>query len=112
MEKERRKALEADGWKTSDTPQELLGLTDEDMVLVEMKVALSEAVKALRTRKKVTQSKLAKLMGTGQPRVALLEDGAASIETMIRALLLLGSTPRQIASKMAGKSKRKPVKAA
>jgi len=107
LDKKRRKALETAGWKTSDTPQELLGLSDEDMVIVEMKVALSEAVKTLRERKKVTQAKLAKLMGTGQPRIALLEDGNASIETMIRALLVLGSTPKQISSKMAVKSKRK-----
>jgi DNA-binding transcriptional regulator YiaG len=111
MDRKRRKALEADGWKVG-TVQEALGLSDEEMALVDMKFSLSEAVKAVRARRKVTQAQLAKLMDTGQSRIAALENGDASIEAMIRALLLLGSTRRQIANKLAGNSKRKPVKAA
>jgi DNA-binding transcriptional regulator YiaG len=111
MDKKRRKALEADGWKFG-TVQEALGLTDQESAVIEMKLALSDAIRASRERKKVTQAQLAKLMRTSQPRVATLETGEATLDLLVRALLALGSTPRQIGNKMAGNSKRRPVKAA
>jgi DNA-binding transcriptional regulator YiaG len=111
MDAKKRKRLEEKGWRVG-TVQEALGLTDQEMVVIEMKLALSDAIRSIRERKKVTQAALAKLMGSSQPRVATLETGEATLDLMVRALLALGSTPRQIASKMAGKSKRKSAKAA
>ena len=111
MDAKKRKRLEEKGWKVG-TVQEALALSDEEMAVIEMKLALSDAVRSIRERKRVTQAKLAKLMGTSQPRVATLETGEASLDLLVRALLVLGSTPRQIASKMAGKSKRKASKVA
>jgi len=55
MDAKKRKRLAAKGWKVG-TVQEALGLADEEMALVEMKLALSDAIRSLRDRKKVTQA--------------------------------------------------------
>ena len=85
-----------DGW-TQGSVQELLGLTDQEAILVEMRVRLSESVRARRRAKRLTQRQLAECIGSTQPRVARLEQAGASIEMLLRALLALGASRREIA---------------
>ena len=44
MHKQKRKALEADGWKVG-TAQEFLDLSDEEAALIDLKLALGRALK-------------------------------------------------------------------
>jgi hypothetical protein len=49
MKLEKRKRLEAAGWRVS-TVSEFLGLTDEETALIELKLDLARAVKSERVR--------------------------------------------------------------
>ena len=94
MEEAKRKRLEKAGWK-SGTVSEFLELTPEEIVLVEIKLALSRYLKE-RRRDTMTQLELAKKIHSSQPRIAKAEDGEVSIELMIRAMLATGVTPQEI----------------
>jgi transcriptional regulator with XRE-family HTH domain len=76
--------------------QEFLGLTDVEAAIVEMRVRLAEMVLEARRVRKVTQRELATRMGSAQPRVARLEQGDASIEMMLRALVAMGVDRKKI----------------
>jgi hypothetical protein len=94
MEEAKRKRLEKAGWK-SGTVSEFLELTPEEIVLVEIKLALSRYLKE-RRRDTMTQLELAKKIHSSQPRIAKAEEGEVSIELMIRAMLATGVTPQEI----------------
>jgi DNA-binding XRE family transcriptional regulator len=94
MEEAKRKRLEQAGWK-SGTVSEFLELTPEEIVLVEIKLALSRYLKE-RRRDTMTQLELAKKIHSSQPRIAKAEEGEVSIELMIRAMLATGVTPQEI----------------
>jgi predicted XRE-type DNA-binding protein len=89
-----------DGW-TQGSVRDLLGLTDEEAILVEIRVRLSENVREMRRAKRLTQRQLAERIGSTQPRVAMLERAGASIEMLLRALLALGASRREIARLLA-----------
>ena len=58
MNEDRRRRLEEAGWKFGDAA-EFLNLSPEEVAFVEMKVALSEGLKAFRSKTKLTQEGLA-----------------------------------------------------
>ncbi len=95
----KRKALEAEGWKFGRV-QDLLELTDEEGALIEVKVTLARALKALRQKKRLTQTALARLIGSNQSRIARMERGDASLDLMVKGLLALGATRREIGKKL------------
>jgi len=82
-------------WKDGSA-KELLGLSDAEEAIVELRLRLADEVRRLRTTQGLTQRDLAERIGSSQSRVAFLEQGDASAELMIRALLVLGATRRQI----------------
>jgi ribosome-binding protein aMBF1 (putative translation factor) len=96
MDTEKQQKLEAAGWKVG-TVAEFLELTPEENALVEIKAALA---RSLRERRRVgmTQAELAAKIQSSQPRVAMAEQGDASvsIELLIRAMLATGATPQDI----------------
>jgi len=98
VNKARRNRLEAAGWKFGSA-QDFLGLTDEEVRLIEIKIALSRGVRDLRRELGLTQSELAERLGSSQSRVAKIEgrEGTVSIELMVRALLAMGATARDVA---------------
>jgi len=98
MKLEKRKQLEAAGWKVG-TVREFLDLTDEEAALIELKLDLARAVKAERIRRKMTQDELGRLLGSSQSRVAKMEAGdpSVSIDLLIRSLLRMGATRRDLA---------------
>jgi predicted XRE-type DNA-binding protein len=88
------------GW-TEGSVEELLGLTAEESTIVEMRVRLSESVRERRRAKRLTQRELARRIGSTQPRVAKLEQAGASLEMLMRALLALGASRKEIARLLA-----------
>ncbi len=96
MEADKRKTLEAQGWKVG-TVDEFLNLTPEETKLMEIKLALSRYLKQ-RRQKSMTQTELAEKLHSSQPRIAKAENGDASvsIELLIRAMLATGATPQEI----------------
>lgn len=97
MKPEKRKRLEAAGWRVG-TVSEFLGLTDEETALIELKLDLARAVKAERMRRQMTQEELGKLLGSSQSRVAKMEAGdpTVSIDLLVRSLLKVGVNRREL----------------
>ena len=88
------------GW-TEGSVQDLLGLSDDEAAIVEMRVRLAERVRARRRARGVTQKELARRLQSTQPRVARLERADASMEMLILALFALGSSRREIGKLLA-----------
>ena len=65
----------------------------------EMKRALAEELRTVRRKRKLTQSECARLIGSSQSRVAKMEsaDGSVTLDLLIRGLLELGRTRREVA---------------
>lgn len=98
MRQTKKTRLEATGWRVSDAA-EFLGLSDEERRFVELKLALASGVRQLRERRGLTQAALAKQLRSSQSRVAKMEaaDTSVSLDLMMRSLLSIGATPRDIA---------------
>ena len=94
----KRKKREAKGWKFGDV-QDFLELSDEEMVFIEMKLALGRSLKERRQRKGLSQVALAKLINSSQSRVAKMESGdtSVSLNLLIKSLLALGASRRELA---------------
>lgn len=98
MDSKKKKKLEARGWVVGDT-SDFLQLTAEEARYIELKLALSESLKAERLKQQVTQVELAKMIGSSQSRVAKMESGdpAVTVDLLLKALLTLGVTNKQLA---------------
>jgi predicted XRE-type DNA-binding protein len=109
MDKRTRKRLESAGWKVGDT-SEFLGLSADEAAIVELRVGLANGVKKRRCRRSLTQAELARLLGSSQSRVAKMEaaDPSVSIDLMVRSLLRMGATRKEVASCIAA-AERKPA---
>jgi DNA-binding XRE family transcriptional regulator len=97
----KRKRLESAGWKVGSAG-EFLGLSTEETLLVELKLALSDALRRRRQKRHLTQFALAKKLASSQSRVAKLESGGpgVSLDLLVRALLATGATPADIAREL------------
>ena len=101
MRQTKRVRLGRKGWKIGSA-QELLQLSDEEAAYIELKLALSDRLRSLREKKAITQVEMAKLISSSQSRVAKMESGdpSVSIDLLVKALLALGATRKQIAGAM------------
>jgi len=102
MEQTKKELLESKGWKIGAV-SDFLELTPEEIIFVEIKLALSKSLKSQR-QKMMTQSELAAKIGSSQPRIAKAENGdpSVSLELLIRAMLATGATPQAIGQIIAG----------
>jgi ribosome-binding protein aMBF1 (putative translation factor) len=98
MKTTKRKKLEKKGWKVG-TAAEFLKLSPEEIDYIEMKLALSKALKKARLKHKLSQVQLAKQLKSSQSRIAKMESGdpSVSIDLLIRSLLALGASPKAVA---------------
>ena len=103
MKKQKREALEANGWRVGSAA-EFLGLTPEESALIEIKLALSRKLRERRQRR-MTQTQLAEKLQSSQSRIAKAEtgDGSVSLELLVRAMLATGASPKEIGKVIAGK---------
>jgi DNA-binding XRE family transcriptional regulator len=97
MKSEKRRRLEAAGWKET-TVQEFLNLSEADVQYIEMKLALSRLLRFVRERRRLTQTKAAALLKTSQSRLARMEAGdpSVSLDLLVRGLFALGASPRDL----------------
>ena len=102
MEQDKHERLEKGGWRVGSA-QEFLDLSDDEAEFVELKLSLSVTLKERRTAKGLTQSKLAKRLGSSQSRVAKMEAGdpSVSLDLLVRGLLATGATAHDIAAAIA-----------
>ncbi len=103
MDNDRKKKLEKAGWRVGST-DEFLGLTPEESAFVEVKLALSEKLKAHRTKQGLSQAQLARRLGSSQSRVAKMEaaDASVSVDLLLRGLIASGASKRDIARAIGG----------
>lgn len=101
MNNEKRKRLEAAGWKVGSV-DEFLNLTPEESAMVAMRFNLAKALHEKRRDLRISQSTFAKRIKTTQPRIALAERGAdsVSLDFMVRSLLAVGASKKEIAVAM------------
>ena len=104
MKATKRAALEKAGWAVGSS-DEFLGLSAEERAFVEVKLALAQALRTRRERKKLTQAQVARLLGSSQPRVAMMEAGDSSVtmDLLVRSLFAIGATPKDLAKVLAGR---------
>lgn len=97
MNSEKLKRLKAAGWKVGDT-KDFLQLSDEEAMLVEIKLSLINAVRQSREKHGMSQIDLAQKMGSSQSRVAKIEAGDPSVtlDLIVRALISTGASRRDV----------------
>jgi len=99
MRESKRKKLESKGWKVG-TPKQLLGLTDQEEMYIELRLKLAQGLKARRQANGVTQIALAQTMKSSQSRVAKMEAGdpTVSLDLLVKSILALGASNRELAA--------------
>ena len=97
MNKNKRKRLEAAGWKIG-TIQEFLGLSDEEVEYIEVKYQLSKRLLERRRAKNLTQMQMARKIKSSQSRVAKMESGDPSVsnDLIVRSLIALGASSKSL----------------
>jgi DNA-binding XRE family transcriptional regulator len=102
MNRAKKQKLTKAGWKIGSAA-EFLNLTPEEELYVELKASLSRYLKRQRLASHLSQQELARLVKSSQSRVAKMEKGdpSVSIDLLIKSLLVLGTTRREIARAIA-----------
>ena len=97
MRAEKRRGLEAKGWKVGSA-KDFLGLTDQEAAYIELRVKLAQGLKAKRNSRGLSQTELAKVVRSSQSRVAKMEAGdpTVSLDLLVRSLLALGASNREV----------------
>jgi len=98
MREEKRTRLESKGWRVGST-REFLNLSPDEEAYIELRLRLANGLKKRRLRRNLTQTDLAKIVGSSQSRVAKMESGdlTVSIDLLIRSLLALGASRKDLA---------------
>ena len=99
MDSRTRERLEAAGFAVGNA-EDFLQLTDEERQLVELRLAVSRAVRRRRQQQGVTQQQLAAKMKSSQSRIAKIEAGVAdvSLDLAFRALFAAGGKLEDLAA--------------
>jgi hypothetical protein len=104
MRDAKRRNLERRGWRVG-TAGEFLGLSAAEEQYIEIRLRLSDGLRQYRRNRGVTQAALAKAVRSSQSRVAKMEaaDPLVSIDLLLRTLLALGVSRREIAGLISGR---------
>src|SRR3989441_5480014 len=97
MRKEKKRRLEAKGWKVGSA-KDFLGLSNEEAAYIELKIRLAEGLRQRRREKGLSQVDLADKLQSSQSRVAKMEAGdpSVSVDLLIRSLITLGASNREL----------------
>ena len=104
MNEMKRRKLEAAGWRVGGA-REFLGLKPWEDAYVEMKLALAGQLRHRRLTRGLTQAALSRRLHSSQSRVAKMEAGerSVSLDLLVRSLLSLGMTSKDLASAIGGR---------
>ncbi len=107
MNRAKRARLQAKGWKVGSAGA-FLNLSPEEAAFVELRLALSDALRARRASSRLTQAQLAKRLQSSQSRVAKMEGGdpSVSLDLLLRSLLRLRVSSRDIARAIGARPRR------
>jgi DNA-binding XRE family transcriptional regulator len=104
MHASKRKRLAAAGWTVGDAG-DFLQLEPDERAYIELRLRLAEGLRTRRNRKRLTQVELAQAIQSSQSRVAKMESGdpSVSIDLLVRSLLALGTSRRELADIIAAR---------
>ncbi len=110
MKQAKRERLSASGWRVGSAA-DFLSLSPEEAAFVELKLSLSESLRAYRNALGMTQIELAKRLRSSQSRVAKMEAGDPSVsaDLLLRSLLAVGARRPEIARAITRKRLRRGV---
>lgn len=93
MDAEKKQRLAAVGWVETSL-EDLLGLTPEEVQLIDLRRSVARAAKDARVRAGLTQADIAKRLKTRQPSVARAEQPGkdVSLDFIVRCLVAAGGT--------------------
>ena len=102
MDKAKNDRLRAAGWKSGDAAG-FLELGAEEAAYVELKLALADYLREMRTRNAWTQAQVARRLGSSQSRVAKMEaaDASVSLDLLVKSLLALGASRSEVGNVIA-----------
>ena len=105
MRRKKKEKLEARGWRFG-TAQEFLGLSNEEAAYVELRLRLAGSLRRRRQKRNLSQADLAELLHSSQSRIAKMEGGdpSVSLDLLIRSLLAMGVSSRELARTISGVS--------
>ena len=97
MDKAKQQRLKRAGWRTGDAA-DFLELSPEEAAFVELKLALGDHLRLLRTQNSWTQAQVAVRLGSSQSRVAKMEaaDASVSVDLLVWSLLALGASRQEV----------------
>ena len=103
MDKKRQQQLEEKGFRVGSAG-DFLELSPEEEAYIDIRLDISNMVKNQRAKRGWTQEQLARAIGSSQSRIAKLEGGdlGISMDLMIKALLRLGTSKKQIGKLLEG----------
>jgi len=109
MESEKRKALEAAGWRFGDAA-DFLEMTEGERQLLDARVEAALAVRRQREALKLSQKQLATRIKTSQPRIAKIEHAApdVSLDQILRAFAAAGGRITVKQGRPSGRKTRAP----
>ena len=97
MREDKKRRLEAKGWKVGSA-KEFLRLSDEESAYIDLKMRLADGLRDRRQRNRLSQVQLASMLRSSQSRIAKMESGdpSVSLDLLIRSLLALGISDREL----------------
>jgi len=103
--------LKAAGYSFGDYG-DFLELTPAEREQVELETALARVIRAIREKTSITQSELARRIGSSQSRVAKIEAGVegVSLDLSFKALFALGGTTEGVTREIKQAKKRSAPK--
>jgi len=102
MNGEKTKRIKAEGWEVGDIN---LFLSPDEVAMVDIKFNLAKALYERRKKRRMSQSTLARRTRSTQFNIALAEKAheSISLDYMVRSLLSVGATRKDIAIAVAGR---------
>jgi len=113
MEEKKRRALEEASFRIGDAA-DFLELTREERLFVELRVALTRALRRRREEQHLTQKELAARLKSSQSRVAKMEAGApdVSLDMLFRGLFAVGGQVEDLVATARSATAKKRTKKA
>jgi transcriptional regulator with XRE-family HTH domain len=108
MDREKQKSLETAGFRVGDAA-DFLELTDEERMLVSIRLKVARLARSLREQANLTQKQVASRIKSTQPRVAKIEAAShdVSLDQMLRGFFAVGGNMADLTLD-APKAKRAP----
>lgn len=113
MDERTRRRLSSAGWNVGSV-EDFLGLAPEELAYIDIRLALSRALRERRQRAQISQQALARKLKSSQSRVSKMEAGDPSVtmDLLVRALLAVGATPEEIGRALAVTPNSRPLRQA